>query len=281
MLRSRNKSSPFPALDLSVVPTDVFSLRGNAFYELLERITSEDIKDLLKIQRISTARCFLDTNPLAFFDLHCDDPLIVQIQNRLSFKIENNINVVYAGVVADLRYLKRLFETFLMKHAKEHNKQVDRNITIDSSQSNPSTTMTPLAVPVHSPQISNLSATEHHDYLTKQIDSWWETHRSQYDLENSRLIESDDYQLNIKNDSVIVKCSCKRNIRLSLLNSRRHYQLSNFYKHLTQSSHCTIIRRKQMPLESGSEDESLSSSSSSTCSTPSRRSATTKKRKTN
>ena len=54
-------------MDPSVIPVDVFSSKGDAFYTFVRQSTSEDIEDLLRIQRISTARSFLNTNPLAFF----------------------------------------------------------------------------------------------------------------------------------------------------------------------------------------------------------------------
>ena len=138
---------------------------------------------------------------------------------------------------------------------------------------------TPLTIPVDSPQPSNLSAIDHHDYLTKQIDSWWETKRNDFNLEHSRLIETDDYQLIIKNDSVTVKCSCNRNISLTRPIDRLHYQLSNFYKHLTQSTRCTVINKKKMPLEPAREDDAESISSSSTCSASPDKHVTPKKRK--
>ena len=79
MVQYHQKKSPVSFLDPSLLPVNLFSMRADAFYELLERITSEDVKELLKIQRISTANCFLDTHPLAFFDLNCSDPSITEV----------------------------------------------------------------------------------------------------------------------------------------------------------------------------------------------------------
>ena len=45
-------------LDLSTMPTDALSLRGDVFYSLVEELTSKDIEDLFRIQKISNARCF-------------------------------------------------------------------------------------------------------------------------------------------------------------------------------------------------------------------------------
>ena len=134
MVQYRKKKSQISFLDPSLLPMNLFSLRGDAFYELLVRITSEDIKELLKIQRISTANCFLDTDPLAFFDLNCSDPSITEIQRRLSFKTESGDNVIFAGIETDLRYLRQLFETFVMKrNAKKSKGQIDPDTNLASS----------------------------------------------------------------------------------------------------------------------------------------------------
>ena len=43
--------------DLSTMPIDAFSLRGDAFYSLVVEPTAKDIEDLFRIQNISNARC--------------------------------------------------------------------------------------------------------------------------------------------------------------------------------------------------------------------------------
>ena len=55
------------------------------------------------MQRISIVRCFLNTNPLTIFNLQSDDPSIIRLQHRLSFKVANNTNVVLAGIEGDYR----------------------------------------------------------------------------------------------------------------------------------------------------------------------------------
>ena len=55
-----------------------------------------------------------------------------------------------------------------------------------------------------------------------------------------------------------------------MLNGRKHYQLSNFYKHLTQNGQCTAIERKRTRTESDSDDSTASVSSSRSSNLPSR-----------
>ena len=111
---------------------------------------------------------------------------------------------------------------------------------------------------------------EQRAHLKQQIEFWWEKYRSENRLESYEISEPDDYALILTNDSASVKCSCKVRINLSMLKERVHYQLSNFYKHLTQNDHCIVIKRKSTASESEDDDDSLSSCSSSDPSTPPR-----------
>ena len=110
---------PSPTVDLTMLPSDILSLWGDPFYSLVEELTSNDIEDLLRIQKISTARCFLNTKPLAFFDINSEDPSVVQLQTRLSFKTTDNKIVVLAGVHGYLRYLQELFRSLVNKKSSQ------------------------------------------------------------------------------------------------------------------------------------------------------------------
>ena len=131
MPRVSNKQSQYSIMiDISMMPTDAFSLRGDAFYSLVEELTSKDVEDLLKIQKISNARCFLNTNSLAFFDIHSDNPFIVDLQDRLSIKTLNDKRAVLAGVQGYLRYLQQLFNSFLVS---QRNKRIKSNKSTDAN----------------------------------------------------------------------------------------------------------------------------------------------------
>ena len=109
---------------------------------------------------------------------------------------------------------------------------------------------------------------DHHKYLNQQIESWWEKNRDQHNLENHVLTEPDDYQVIINDKSAFVKCCCNQKINTPLPTGRKHYQLSNFYKHLTQNGQCTAIERKRARTESDSDDDSIESFSPSSSSNP-------------
>ena len=187
--------------DFSGVPTNVFSLRGDAFYSLVEELTSKDMEELPRIQKISNVRCFLNKNPLAFFDINSDDPPIIQLQNRLSFKVKNSKNVVLAGVHGYLRYLQKLFDSLLMKKKNKRINPDNSTATNKLLHQVPSTGMQISSLPIDSSTTADLSTIDHHNYLNHKIKSWWEKSRNQYGLENHLLTEPDDYQIIIKDKS--------------------------------------------------------------------------------
>lgn len=269
MLSLNKKRTRSRDLDVSILPANIFSLKGDAFYSLVKELTSEDIEELLKVQRISTVRCFLSTNPLTLFNLQSDDPSITRLQHRLSFKVANNTNVALAGIDGDYRYLKQLFETFSMKMKKRKIDVISSIANTHPSQQSPATTMVASSTPSHPPDVKRLSVAEHRTYLNQQIEFWWDKYRREQRLSSYQIVESDDYELILTNDTAIVKCSCKTRINLPLPKERDHYQLSNFYKHLTQNVQCSVIKRKSTASESEHDDDSSSSSSSSDSSTES------------
>jgi hypothetical protein len=232
------------AIDLSVVPRDVFSVKSDAFYTLVRELTSEDVEDLLKIQRISTARSLLNTNPLTFFDLETDETLINELQNRLSYKMMDGKRLVLAGINADILYLKKLLKVYSVKGEKRRvNTATPTNDDRSSSPIQTRKTTSSCVLVVQS-EVNRLSMNDHRQYLSQQIKTWWEKHRNDYDLENHSLKEPDDYVLIIDRNSAIIKYSCNRRITLPLPKERKCYQLSNFYKHLMRSDKCTVIKRK-------------------------------------
>ena len=56
-------------IDLSFLLTNASCLRGDEFYAHIKEPTSDDIEELLRIQKVSNARCLLNTNVSPFFDI--------------------------------------------------------------------------------------------------------------------------------------------------------------------------------------------------------------------
>lgn len=250
------------SIDVSILPNNVFDLKGDAFYTLVRDLTSEDVEDLLKLQRISSARCFLNTNPLTFLNIQTTEPSVIEIQARLSYKTTDDKNIVLAGITADILYLKQLLKLYLVKNEKKTIDYTDLNTTAERPSSIMAKRTTSSRVFVDRFDIHKTSINDHRTYLNQQIKSWWEKHRTDYNLEDHMLIEPDDYQLIINEDSAIVKCSCKQKLNLPLPRERKHYQLSNFYKHLTRNDQCDVIKKKCSAVEQHADEESDDANSS-------------------
>lgn len=242
-------------IDLSLLPTNVFDLKGDVFYTLIQELTSEDIEQLLRIQRISNARSFLNTNPLAFFDLACNDPSIIELQSRLSYKATDNKNIVLAGIGGDIVYLKQLFELFLLKNEKKTSYSVNPATIDQLPLPITATTISPVSASIDRSGTKQLSVIDHRKHLIQQIKIWWEKHRNDFNLNDDIFTEPDDYELIIDERSAMIKCSCNQKINLPLLKERKHYQLSNFYKHLTCNDPCAAIKRKYMTAESDKDND--------------------------
>ena len=165
-LNGRFRSST--ALDLSVLPTNVFSLRGDAFYSLVEELTSNDIEELLRMQKISNPHCFMNTNPLTFFDINSDDPSVLQLQSRLSFKGIDQKNIVLAGIRGYIRYLQELFDSLLMKQINKRNDSNNFRTTNTLLNSISSSAVQTPALTFDSSTTTDLSTIDHHSFLLKK-----------------------------------------------------------------------------------------------------------------
>ena len=166
------------------------------------------------MQRISIVRCFLNTNPLPLFDLHADDPSIIRLQHRLSFKSTNSKNVALAGIEGDCRYLTQLFATLFVENKKRRIKVINSIANTRLSQQSPTTTTITLSTPCPPRAVRCLSVVEQRAHIQQQIEFWWHKYRSENRLESCEISEPDDYVLILNNDLAIVKCSHKTRINL-------------------------------------------------------------------
>ena len=242
--RSRKRKHRSFPIDLSIVPFNVFSLRGEPFYQFIQEITSADVKDLLKIQKISTAQCFLNTNPFDFLNISSDDPWIIELQDRLSFKLVNGNHVVLAGIDGDVHYLTELLSMYSVEINKEITESGSNRSIETSKEADESTTTTLPTGSVSLPLI--LSIEEHRHYINEQIKSWWEKNRQKLQCENYPIVDDRDYRLIINANSASIMCSCGIQINLSCPKDRCYYQLSNFYKHLINNRKCKTIREQRI-----------------------------------
>ncbi|CAF4664985.1 unnamed protein product [Rotaria sp. Silwood2] len=98
-----------PAYDVSVLPDDVFTYCGDKFFQLVHTLVGNDIVDILKIQSINSTQSFINTKDvLAIFQLHCPD--LLQIKERLCFKLSNGNFIIKIGIKSSLKYLTAIFK---------------------------------------------------------------------------------------------------------------------------------------------------------------------------
>ena len=242
-------------IDLSILPTNAFCLRGDEFYALVKELTSDDIEELFRIQKVSNARCLLNTNVLTFFDISSNDPLITQLQDRLSFTVADGKRVIRAGVHGFVEYLRSLFASSLTKPTSKrissNNISAKTNL---SHQTHSTPTQTSPLLPSSSTTASSFDS-YHHQFLTDKIQSWWTKIRDNYGLADLVLKQPDDYQVIINGNAALVQCCCNKQIKIPMPKGRKNDQLSNFYKQITNVGQCTAIERKRKRTESDDDGE--------------------------
>ena len=247
--------------DLSILPTNASFLRGDEFYALVKELTSDDIEELFRIQKVSNARCLLNTNILTFFDVRSNDPSVTQLQDRLSFTVADGKRVIRAGVHGFVEYLRNLFASSFTKRTSKrpssNNTSAKTNL---SHQTHAAPTQTSPLLP-NATTTANSFNSYHHQFLTDKIQSWWTKIRGKYDLEDHVLKQPDDYQVIINGKVALVQCCCNKRIKIPMPKGRKNYQLSNFYKHVTDAGQCTAIERKRKRTESDDDAGPASPSS--------------------
>jgi hypothetical protein len=101
--------------DTSVLPDDMFTLKGEEFYRVVRSLVGEVISDILEIQLINSAENFLHTsNVFDVFKYDSED--IDEIKLKSCFKMRNGEYTIRTGVLNNMKYL----ETVLKKKLEEH-----------------------------------------------------------------------------------------------------------------------------------------------------------------
>jgi hypothetical protein len=101
--------------DTSVLPFNILSLQGFDFFTVIERLTSDAIVDLIRIQCIQNVRIFmLVPNVLGALNIKSEE--IDDLKDRICFRGEDNVCFLKPGIKASLQYLRKLFATKLHEH---------------------------------------------------------------------------------------------------------------------------------------------------------------------
>jgi len=95
--------------DTSVLPDDIFSLKGESFFHIVRSLVGEVISDILEIQLIDSAENLLHTNDI--FDIFkYDSEDLEEIKLKSCFKMRNGEYIVRIGVTNNMKYLKMLLK---------------------------------------------------------------------------------------------------------------------------------------------------------------------------
>ncbi|CAF4935125.1 unnamed protein product, partial [Rotaria sp. Silwood1] len=106
-------------VDTSILPTNIFSLHDQKFYDIVIQVTgSQGIVDLLKAQGINNISAFLLTSDI-FEILTWDADEFIDLHKRCSIELRNNTFMIRPGLKANVEYLRELFTKKNEEYAKE------------------------------------------------------------------------------------------------------------------------------------------------------------------
>ena len=92
------------ATDDVCLPSNIFMLKGNAFYDFLETTFSIEIKELARVQCFSSAHSLLHSqrNLLDFIHIDSDDSNLIAIKRLAAFYDKNGTWTIKAGIQYDI-----------------------------------------------------------------------------------------------------------------------------------------------------------------------------------
>lgn len=203
-------------INISALPSNVFDLKHDDFYNFIEFQCGPTQANILKIQLISDASIFIE----------CDDPTEImqfnsdklnKVKDQCCLMTTDGSFIVLPGVTASFNNLKKC----LLKKIDHDIKQSKRNKNISCA----STPLTP-AIPSQPKSTDELKR-----HIVKSIDQWFEKYRIDFNLQTgSSLVESVDYHTHFLDNgtgqqSVIITCSCGSKSSLSR-HVNGYYQVS-------------------------------------------------------
>ncbi|CAF2756206.1 unnamed protein product [Rotaria sp. Silwood2] len=254
-------------MDLTILPGDVLSLYGEPFYELVRKLAGPGEAKLLEIQGIRSAYSLINTEDI-FDILNYPCKALNEVKTSICLLLDDNRYIIKAGCKSNLRYLIQLFTLKNQEHLKTMGARLKSKKSNDNDISNTFSTQSSAQVlplsSLSSQQTTPADETnelKHRDFITRALDDWFNKNKANFNLSNEKFVENVDYKLtlvlNQASEEAFISCSC--GVRVNLGKERRHFSLSNYYKHI-KSTKCTMVynRRKSMTNNrSNEENESL------------------------
>ncbi|CAF1448558.1 unnamed protein product [Rotaria sordida] len=257
-------------INTSVLPSDILSYNDKQFYNVVKRFVCDDAGDLLEFQGIRNAdSLILIPDVFAILNINC--AALQPLKEKLCLKSDDDIYLIKPGIKSLMNYFCELIIKKQDEELKLLNRQqssstasVSNIITISSTSNvNPMSqqqltpnTLTSAAVSSHT---TSLNEKYHRNFIINSIHKWCTKHSA-----NLSLTEGDNYHLTVIltdiNETAKIKCGCGSIV--SLVKIRKHFQLSNFYKHLMLSS-CSIIHKESSTTVTNEIDTNENGSSDS------------------
>ena len=254
-------------IDTSLLPSNVMSLRDDAFIDFVKAEAGDGAAALLEIQGINSVKSLLMTsNVYSIMDLNSKS--LDGFKNKYGYIQDNGTFIIQPGIKGNMEYLIDLLKKKCIEDAKlaKSSKYNQSSSSIAKSISFVPSNNSPKKIPSKS---SNLSVAEHKTYIIDTLNSWCQNNKSKFSLSQLYLIEGQHYSISIFNDpggtlKCDIKCCCGKWSALTL--RRGKIQLSNFYRHLYSLSNvCPELKKRinnpqqQLPSSTNAE-QSLTTS---------------------
>jgi len=204
-------------INTSALPSDVFDLKHDDFYNFVDFQCGPTQANILKFQLISDANIFIE----------CDDPTEImkynsdklnELKDKSCLMLNDGSTIVLPGITASFNNLKKL----LLKKIDQDIKELKKNENISNAP-------TPLTI---SNANQSKSIDELNSHIIKSVDQWIEKYRNDFDLQvNSSLVETVDYNIEFMGNatgqqSVVIICACGSKSSLSRHVNNGYYQVS-------------------------------------------------------
>lgn len=272
-----------PHVSTEVLPSDALSVKGQQFYSLVEKLTSSDVSEILKIQCINSINTFLLCKnisqsillPTTVFD-------VIRRNTCIKLDLHNNDSyVVHIGIVGQIDYLTELFRKKQLQHAKSSSK----GPIISQTTSTPNTILPVVSSPVSTnasamanhlqtspsdPTVANdsnvvsirASVNDIRSKIINSIDKWVISQKKSTNSNSIQLVDGINYSLQFSSlsDAITIVCQCHTRISV-YKNMDGGFSLSNVYKHWKTSRRCDAIswfhssRSSVSPVDSSMTDE--------------------------
>lgn len=237
------------------------------FFSLVEKLTSSEVAQIVKIQRINSINTFLLCKnivesillPAAAFDI---------IRQTVCVKLDqpnNGAYVIYIGINGHIDYLTELFRKKQINDAETISRRqsisqlvttLDKSLFAVKNSVSTGTTISPvsndataaISTPASVVQTGSSSVTslidDSRSKLVRTIDKWAISRRKAMKNDSIQIVDEINYSVRFSSsyDRAIVICQCQTNITLHK-GTDGGYPLSNLYKHWRKSKKCDVFPR--------------------------------------